>query len=140
MYKTFIFGHKKPDTDSVTASISLSYLKNQLGENTSAYVLGDLNEESKFALNYFNTKEPKYLNDVKLQIKDLKYHKNCIVNEYNSIFESYNYMTENEITGLPIVDNNKKYVGMVTIKDIAKELIKGDFDYLKTSYKNIINT
>ena len=140
MYKTFIFGHKKPDTDSVTASISLSYLKNQLGENTSAYVLGDLNEESKFALNYFNTKEPKYLNDVKLQIKDLKYHKNCIVNEYNSIFESYNYITENEITGLPIVDNNKKYVGMVTIKDIAKELIKGDFDYLKTSYKNIINT
>ena len=28
MEKTLIFGHKKPDTDSVTASIALSYLKN----------------------------------------------------------------------------------------------------------------
>ena len=29
---------------------------------------------------------------------------------------------------------------MVTIKYISKELINGDFDYLKTSYKNIIDT
>ena len=28
--------------------------KNKLGENTDAYVLGDLNEESKFVLNYLN--------------------------------------------------------------------------------------
>lgn len=140
MKKTLIFGHKKPDTDSVTASIALSYLKNKLGEHTEAYVLGDLNEESKFALRYFKTKEPKYLNDVKLQIKDVNYHKNCIANEHDSIFQSYNYMAENGITGLPIVDDNKKLIGLVTIKDISRELIRGDFDYLQTSYKNIIET
>lgn len=140
MKKTYIFGHRKPDTDSVTASIALSHLKNMLGEPSEAYVLGDLNEETNYALNYFNTKEPKYLNDVKLQIKDIKYHKNCFVNEYSSIYDSYNYMTDKSITGLPIVNNNKKFVGMVTIKDIAKELIKGNFDCLKTSYKNIVQT
>jgi len=121
MRKTFIFGHKKPDTDSVMASISLSYLKNQLGKNTEAYALGDLNEETKFALNYFDTKEPKYLNDVKLQIKDVKYHKNCVGDQHNSVYDSYNYMTNKGITGLPIVDNNKKFIGMVSIKGIAKE-------------------
>ena len=26
-----VFGHKNPDTDSICSSISLSYLKNQLG-------------------------------------------------------------------------------------------------------------
>ena len=140
MKKTLIFGHKKPDTDSVAASISLSYLKNKLGKNTEAYALGDLNEETKFALKYFNTKEPKYLNDVKLQIKDINYHKNCVINEHNSIYNSYNYMSENGITGLPIVNDDKKFVGMVTVKDIARELITGDFDYLKTSYQNIIET
>ena len=31
MEKIYVFGHKKPDTDSVTASITLSYLKNKLG-------------------------------------------------------------------------------------------------------------
>ncbi len=140
MTKTFIFGHKVPDTDSVTASISLSYLKNKLGENTEPCILGDLNGESKYVLNYFGIKEPKYLNDVKLQIKDINYHKNCFLNENVSILKGYNYMIDNGVTGLPLVDENKKYVGMVTIKNISRELIKGDFDYLKTSYQNIIET
>jgi inorganic pyrophosphatase/exopolyphosphatase len=69
--KTFIFGHKKPDTDSITASISLSYLKNQLGDNTEPRALGSLNKETKYALKYFGVKEPQYLNDVKIQIKDV---------------------------------------------------------------------
>ena len=54
MKKTFIVGHKKPDTDSVVSAITLSYLKNQLGENTEARVLGTINKESKFVLLCFN--------------------------------------------------------------------------------------
>lgn len=45
MEKTYIFGHKNPDTDSVTASIAFSYLKNQLKENTVPMVLGEINKE-----------------------------------------------------------------------------------------------
>ena len=51
MGKTFIFGHKKPDSDSVMSAIALSYLKNQLGESTEARVLGNINKESTYALN-----------------------------------------------------------------------------------------
>ena len=76
MKKTYIFGHRKPDTDSVMAAIALSYLKNVLGEYTEARILSNINKESKYALEYFNIKTPKYLNDVKLQLKDVNYHKN----------------------------------------------------------------
>ena len=74
MEKTFIFGHKKPDTDSVTSCIALSYLKNQLGEVTEPRVLGEINKETTYALNYFKIAKPEYLNDVKLQLKDIDYH------------------------------------------------------------------
>ena len=47
MEKTYIFGHKNPDTDSVTASIAFSYLKNQLKENTVPMVRGEINNEKK---------------------------------------------------------------------------------------------
>ena len=47
MEKTLIFGHKKPDTDSITASIALSYLKNTLGEQTIPMLLGNPNNETK---------------------------------------------------------------------------------------------
>ena len=53
MEKVYIFGHRNPDTDSVTAAITLSYLKNRLGMNTVPAVLSSINLESKFALNYF---------------------------------------------------------------------------------------
>lgn len=137
---TFIFGHKNPDTDSICASISLSYLKNQLGFHTQAVTLGEVNKETKYALSKFDLKVPKYLNDVKLQIKDIEYKKNCFVNEYESIYNSYNYMNNNKISGLPVIDDNKKLIGLVTLKEIAKELINGDFTYLNTSYNNILVT
>ena len=70
MSATYVFGHRRPDTDSVCASISLSYLKNKLGLKTEPRTLGEINKETKFVLKYFNLKQPKYLNDVKFD-KDL---------------------------------------------------------------------
>lgn len=139
MEKVYIFGHQNPDTDSVTSAISLSYLKNKLGMNTEARVLGHINKETKFVLNYFNQKEPKYLNDVKLQLKDIEYHKDFYVNSSESIINVYNYMHENGVTGVPIVKDKNKYVGIVTLKDIAKELMSGNFEKLDASYDNILS-
>lgn len=59
-----IFGHKNPDTDSICSAISLSYLKKELGLNYIPKRLGDLNEETKFVLNYFNFEAPEFIKDV----------------------------------------------------------------------------
>lgn len=140
MENILIFGHKKPDTDSVTASIALSYLKNYLGYKTEARILGNPNNETKYALDYFKVKTPIYLNDIKLQIKDLNYLKNYSMDEYCSINQGFNYMNENLIGTLPITSKNKQFIGMVSMKDIAKTLISNENIVLNTSYENIINT
>lgn len=138
MEKIYIFGHQKPDTDSVCASISLSYLKNQLGYNTVPKVLGHINNESKYVLDYFNVKEPEYLNDVKVQIRNMKYNKNAIINEFASIKDAFNIMQEEQETGVCVVDDNKKLKGLVTLKEIAKQLINGDKNNLHTNIENIV--
>lgn len=140
MKKIYIFGHKNPDTDSVTSAISLSYLKNALGYNTEPRVLGKLNNETKYALEHFNIKEPKYLEDVKLQIKDLNYYKDYYLKETTSIKKTYEYLVEKDITGVPIVDSNKKLQGITTIKDIAKKIINVNYSHIITSYENILET
>ncbi len=48
-----VFGHKNPDTDSICSSISLSYLKNQLGIEAKPYALGEVRKEAQFVLDYF---------------------------------------------------------------------------------------
>ena len=136
--KTYIFGHKKPDTDSVTAAISLSYLKNKMGMDTEPRVLGELNKETQFVLDYFKIAQPKFLNDVKVQIEDVPFRRDIMINEEASIYEAYTYMVDNGITGLPVVKDKKKFVGYVSLKEIATDFIRGDFDSLYASYDNII--
>ena len=138
--KTMIFGHKKPDTDSVMAAIALSYLENACGENTEPRILGTLNKETEFALNYFKLKAPKYLNDVKLQLRDVNYHKNFFLHEKDSIYKGYNYMLDANSTGLPIANENDEFVGLITIKDLSRTMINEKTFYLNTSYHNILDT
>lgn len=140
MEKIYIFGHKKPDTDSVTASIALSYLKNKLGMNTMPRMLGNPNNETKFALNYFNVETPKYLNDVKLDIRNLNYLRDYYMNKNKTIYEGLNYMNKHVVGTLPIVDDNNKFIGIVSLKDIAKVQIENENNILDTSYENIVKT
>ncbi len=139
MQKTLIFGHRKPDTDSVMAAIGLSYLKNKLGENTEARVLGTINKESQYALDFFGLKAPKYLNDVKLQLKDVIYHKGFFLKDTASIYEGYQAMLREELTGLPIIRENGSLSGLITLKDLSHILIYENGEELHTSYDNILH-
>ena len=138
MGKIYIFGHKKPDTDSVTSAISLAYLKNKQGFDAEAKVLGRLNNETKFALKYFNVNCPEYLNDVKTQIKDVNYNR-ISINRHTSIKKCYDILKSNKISGAPVVDEGGKLVGIITLKDISSYFIEGDIIKLKTSYDNILD-
>ncbi len=140
MQTIYIFGHKMPDTDTVCASISLSYLKNKQGYNTEPRVLGTLNKETKFVLDYFKIEEPEFLNDVKVQIRNMHYNKEAMIEEHISVYEAYKEMVKFGVTGFPLVDKHKKLTGYVNVKEISKFLIDGDITYLNTSYDNILNT
>ncbi len=139
MEKTFVFGHQKPDTDTVTSAIVLSYLKNKLGMDCEPRILGNINNETKFVLNYFKVETPKYLNDVRLQIKDIDYEENCFLNEENSILDGYKYMNETKIGTIPVVNKKGKYVGAISMKDALGNLIDGNLNKLDTSYDNLLS-
>ena len=126
--KTFIFGHKKPDSDAVMSAIGLSYLKNELGEDTEPRVLGTINKETKYALKYFDLQEPKYLNDVKLQILDTGYHKDAKIFEKASIYDGYQYMIKEGLTGLPIVHDDKTFSGLITLKDLSETMVNENIE------------
>ena len=92
MKQIYVFGHKNPDTDSVCSAIALAYLKNMQGIPATPKVIGQVNNGTKYVLNYFNTPVPSYLNDVKVQIKDINYVKKAYINENESIDNAFNFM------------------------------------------------
>lgn len=139
MEKVFVFGHKNPDTDSVCGAIALAYLKNiKKQKEYIPYILGEINNETKFVLNYFKVNKPLYLNDTKLQVSDLKYRKECFLYDFNTLNDLYNFMQKEGVSGVPICDKDKKYLGIVRMKDLLNITIDPNYDLLDTTYDTII--
>ena len=65
MKKILVFGHKNPDTDAICSSLVMADLQTKIrGEEVISCRLGNLNEETKYALNYFKVEEPKLIEKV----------------------------------------------------------------------------
>lgn len=140
MQATYIFGHRNPDTDSICSSIALSYLKNKLGGKTQPRAIGHLNNETKFVLDYFHVPAPQYLNDVRIRIKNIKYDKKGFIRNDDSIYQAFKKMQEQNVSGISVIDKDKKLVGFTSLKDLSKFLINGDKEKIKTNLPNLLST
>jgi len=60
----FVFGHKKPDTDSVASAISMANLQSNIGNYSESFILGEVNRETEFALKSFDIKKPQLIEKV----------------------------------------------------------------------------
>lgn len=60
-----IFGHKNPDTDSITSALVMENLERCIGNsNAKAVRTGNVNKETQFVLNYLGMEAPELINDV----------------------------------------------------------------------------
>ncbi|MCR2804601.1 manganese-dependent inorganic pyrophosphatase [Paenibacillus soyae] len=71
MAKTLIFGHKNPDTDTITSAIAYAELKTKLGADVEAVRLGEVNGETAYALKYFGIEAPRLVENVADEAKDV---------------------------------------------------------------------
>jgi len=65
MEKIIVFGHKNPDTDTICSSLVMADLQTKVrGEEVIACRLGEINEETQYALKYFGIETPKFIEKV----------------------------------------------------------------------------
>ena len=99
MVKTYVFGHKSPDSDSITSSLVMANLEKELGNSEAqAYRLGNINKETEFILNYLGIDAPELLESVEDDA-------NVILVDHNSPSESVDNLENANI--LKVVDHHK---------------------------------
>ncbi|WP_068268006.1 manganese-dependent inorganic pyrophosphatase [Caviibacter abscessus] len=66
MEEVLVYGHKNPDSDAICTSIAYANLRNMLVKNQISVPvrIGELNEETKYALEYFGVTSPEYVSNV----------------------------------------------------------------------------
>jgi manganese-dependent inorganic pyrophosphatase len=64
MRKTLIFGHKNPDTDTITSALVYADLKSKIGMDVEPVRLGEVNGETQYALDYFKVEAPRLVEAV----------------------------------------------------------------------------
>ena len=83
MTNILIFGHKNPDTDTICSSIVYNNLKRIQGMDSEAVRLGEINDETKYALEYFNVSLPRL-------VEEVEEGQNVILVDHNEFQQSAN--------------------------------------------------
>jgi manganese-dependent inorganic pyrophosphatase len=141
----YITGHKNPDSDSICAAIAYAEYKNgNTNVNAIPMRLGDVNLETKFILDYFGVEAPTLVETVRLSVEDLNFDKVAPVSPDISLRMALNIMKKNNVNSLPVIDDEDKLLGIVTVSDIIQNYIDvWDNTILgksETSIDNIIDT
>ncbi len=145
MSKTLVIGHRHPDTDSICSAIAYAEYKRRTAEGEyEARRAGEINEETRFVLDYFKQEEPRLIENVNTQIKDIEVRKMPGISRDITVKKAWDIMMENNITTLSIVDENEMIEGIITLSDLAKSYMNiRDNSILavaSTKYENIIDT
>ncbi|MBQ9477960.1 MAG: putative manganese-dependent inorganic diphosphatase [Selenomonadaceae bacterium] len=137
-----VCGHKACDTDSCMSAISYAHLKRALGFDAIAARCSALNNETKYALEYFHTEAPTLIVDLYPRVKDVALECKTVVRQHDTLRHLGEVMRKNEAQSIPVVDSKGELVGIVTVGDLAKryflELGLQSLVDLRVRYRDII--
>ncbi|MDK2809393.1 MAG: manganese-dependent inorganic pyrophosphatase [Petroclostridium sp.] len=133
MDKVFVIGHKNPDSDSICAAIGYAAFKKKLGkENYVPCRIGEINDETKYILDYFKVDPPLFIENVKPQVSDMDYYTVDIIPQDMTIKGAWEIIRDKGHTLLPVRDQNNLFKGIVSVSDITQTYIAlKDNDFLE---------
>ena len=143
MKPIYVIGHRNPDTDSICSAIAYAHLKHLKGENAVPARCGQVNAETKFALDYFKMECPLLVSDFYPRVKDIAIEKTVVVHQHDTLRRLGEIMREYDLKSVPVTDSQGALVGIVTVSDLAQryfqELGMQDLADMRVRYRDIIH-
>lgn len=116
----YVIGHRNPDTDSICSAIGYAHLKQCMGENVKPARAGKINAETKFVLEQFGFDVPELITDLLPRVRDIMNSKIVGVRPNDTLRDLGRAMKHYGIKSVPVVDEKKMILGVVSAGDLAK--------------------
>ncbi len=125
MNKIYLFGHQKPDTDSIASVIGYAEFRNR--SEPGRYIparCGDLNPETKYMLERFGPECPVFIPSVEPRLSDITYKPVFSLNGDVPTVDVAGLMANEGIRNVVITDTGGKPIGIVGEHALAAAYLK----------------
>jgi len=123
MSEILVIGHRNPDTDAICSAIGYADFKRRTGMSEAiAARCGDTNDRIDFVLETFHTPAPKFVADVSPKVADVMQRKILSVRPDSTAAEALRLMDEKNLRILPVMDDNRKCHGLLSLFKLSKFL------------------
>src|SRR5919199_1784331 len=122
----YVTGHRNPDTDTIASAIGYAELKSRLDPDD-VYAparLGEVNAQTRWALEKSGAKEPELLNHIMLRVKDVMSKDIVTAHKKDPLRNVGLAMANRNISQVPIVDDAGAIVGLITERNLARMYIR----------------
>src|SRR5918992_524475 len=126
MPHVYVTGHKNPDTDTIASAIAYAEYKN-LVDPKNSYVparLGEVNDQTEWALNKSGAESPKLLRHIMLRVKDVMKEDLVTAHRDDPLRNVGLAMAKRNIGQIPLVDDDGALVGIITERDLARMYVR----------------
>ncbi len=120
----FVTGHRNPDIDSLASAAALAELRRRQGvSNITAICPGVMPDRAQWLFNRFNLPLPVSRNDVYLRIRDIMDSEVPTIRLGTSLMDAVRFLRETGFPRLPVVDENRAFVGMLSPLNLLSRLL-----------------
>jgi manganese-dependent inorganic pyrophosphatase len=122
----YVTGHRNPDTDSIASALGYAELMQRLnpGERYVAARLGEVNAQTRWALERAGAEPPELLPHIMLRAQDVMRPGSPSARHDASLRDVGITMARGDLDMVPIVDDAGVLIGMMTARDLARRYIK----------------
>jgi len=115
----FVFGHRNPDTDAICSAIAYAdLLQRTTRPDAVAVCCGAPNPRTAFVLDRAGLPPPRIVMDVRPQIEDVCRRDTVTAALGDSFHDAYQRMREGQLRALPVVDTDRRVVGVISVLDL----------------------
>ena len=119
--KTFVVGHRNPDSDSICSAIAYAALRRQQGlPEVKAARAGTINYQTQFVLDHLGVEVPQLLADVHPRIKDVVTEEVVSIHQSAPVAQAIELYHKHRIRMLPVIDDNGQVQGLLLLKQLTE--------------------
>jgi len=141
---TYVIGHRNPDADAVCSAIGYAAYKHAQGETQVIPArCGNSNARIEMILGHFDVPLPVFIGDVTPRVRDIMVTDIIKVQPESVCAEALDLMDQHDLRVLPVVRDDGKLEGSISIFDLGEHFIpkpreERKMRYVHTSPRNII--